>query len=249
VTPFAALHPWQWALAALGALMVGVNKTGMPGLGTLFVPLFAIVLPARVSTGALLPLLILGDVIAVTWYRRHAVWRHLARLLPWAGAGIVLGFLALGRIDDSTLRPILGALIIAMLGINFWRDFATKGKAPVPTARWFAAVMGLLAGTMTMLANAAGPVMLLYLLAMRLPKDEFIGTGAWFFAIVNWIKVPFSASLGLITGPSLRFDAILAGTIVAGAALGILVARKTPQKAFTALVQILTLGSAVLLFF
>ncbi len=251
-----SLLPWQWALGAFCALTVGLSKTGVPGLGILFVPLFAMVLPARASTGALLPLLMIGDAIAVIWYRRTAVWRHLWRLLPWAGVGIVCGFFLLGTIDDRTLQPLLGALIIGMLGFNIWRDrpwedpaHRTRPLPSIPTAWWFSAVMGLLAGTTTMLANAAGPVMLVYLLSMRLPKDEFLGTGAWFFALVNATKVPFSAGLGLITAGSLALDGILAAGVLAGAAVGILAARKLPERVFVVGIQALALASAVLLFF
>ena len=243
-----ALAPGAWTLASISAFTAGLSKTGIPGLSTIFVPLFALVLPARLSTGAILPLLIVGDVVAVTWYRRHAVWRHLLRLFPWAVAGIVVGFFALGKIQDRQLRPVIGAVVIVMLGIGAWRDLATRGRAEVPNAWWFAALMGMLAGATTMLANAA-PVMMLYLLAMRLPKDEFLGTGAWFFAAVNLVKVPFSVSLGLITAQTLVFDAVLSGAVLPGTVVGIIAARRLPQKAFSIAMQVLTLGSSVMLFF
>jgi len=249
VSLISTLAPWQWALGVVCALLVGLSKTGILGLGILFVPLFALVLPARMSTGALLPLLIVGDAVAVIWYRRHARWEHLLRLLPWALAGIVAGFFALGKIDDHQLRPILGVMILVLLAISVWRDLATRGKAEVPTTWWFAAVAGLLAGATTMMANAAGPIMLLYLLAMKLPKEEFIGTGAWFFAAVNWAKVPFSAGLGLITGQSLLLDATLAGGVLIGAVVGILVANRLPQRLFAVGMQVLTAAAAVLLLF
>ena len=147
------------------------------------------------------------------------------------------------------MRPIIGVVVILMLGIGLWRDLATRGTAAVPSAWWFAAITGVLAGATTMIANAAGPVMMLYLLAMRLPKDEFLGTGAWFFAVVNWVKVPFSVGLGLITPQSLVFDAVLSAGVLVGAALGIIAARRIPQKVFSVSMQVLTLGSAVMLFF
>jgi hypothetical protein len=155
----------------------------------------------------------------------------------------------MGRIDDAIMRPVLGALVLVMLGVSIGRDFASRGTVSVPTRWWFAAVMGLLAGTTTMVANAAGPVMMIYLLAMRLPKEEFIGTSAWFFFFVNWIKVPFSAALGLITVPSLLLDAVLAGGVLAGAAAGILAARRIPQKAFHVTMLALTAAAAVRMFF
>jgi len=249
VTGVYALSAGKWSLAGICALIVGLSKTGIPGLSSLFVPLFAIVLPARLSTGAVLPLLIVGDVVAVTWYRRHAVWRHLVRLFPWAVAGIVIGFFALGRINDRQLRPVIGVIVIVMLGVGLWRDLQTRGKSEVPTGWWFAAMTGVLAGATTMLANAAGPVMMLYLLAMRLPKDEFLGTGAWFFAALNLVKVPFSVALGLITPQSLVFDSVLAGIVLVGTVIGIFAARRLPEKVFAISMQVLTFGSAVALFF
>jgi uncharacterized protein len=244
-----SLASWQWIIGVACALMVGLSKTGLPGLGILFVPLFAMVLPARLSTGAMLPLLIVGDIFAVSWYRRHAVWRHLVKLLPWAFAGIVIGFFAMGALNDRLLRPLIGAIVIVLLGISFWRDTVKKGQSPVPTAWWFAALLGLIAGMTTMLANAGGPVMMVFLLAMRLPKDEFLGTSAWFFAIVNLIKVPFSAGLGLITPSTLLLDACLAAGVIAGSLIGVWTARKLPERAFSVVVQVMALGSAVLLFF
>jgi uncharacterized membrane protein YfcA len=249
VTGVYALSTGRWALAAAAAFIAGLSKTGIPGLGIIFVPLFALVLPARMSTGALLPLLIVGDFVAVIWYRRNAVWRHLLRLLPWAVGGIVIGFFALGRIDDRQLRPVIAVVVIVMLVVGLWRDLATRGKARIPSGLWFAALAGVLAGATTMLANAAGPVMMVYLLAMRLPKDEFLGTGAWFFAVVNWVKVPFSVGLGLITPQSLFLDAALSGGVLLGAFVGILAARRLPEKAFNIAMQVLTFGSAVMLFF
>ncbi len=244
--PLSAL---QWIVGGACSLMVGLMKTGLPGLSTLVVPLFALVLPARQSTGALLPLLILGDAVAVVVYRRSADWRALLRLLPWAVCGIVAGWLLMGRIDDRLMRPILGALVLVMLAVNLWRSTGARGRAPVPTQWWFAAVLGLLAGATTMVANAAGPVMMIYLLSMRLPKESFIGTGAWFFFFINWIKVPFSAALGLVTPVSLLLDAVLAGGVALGAVAGILVARRIPEKAFAIVMQALTAVAAVSLFF
>jgi uncharacterized membrane protein YfcA len=243
-----ALSAFSWILAAFSALMVGVSKAGIPGLGTLFIPLFAFVLPARESTGAILPLLIVGDVFAVAFYRRHASWHHLVRLLPWTGAGIVVGFLVMGGLNDRMLRPVIGGIVIVMLALNVWRSLFRK-DALVPDRPWLSALTGLVAGATTMVANAAGPVMMLYLLTMRLPKNEFLGTSAWFFLIVNLVKVPFSAALGLITPSSLVLDGILAPAVIAGSFIGVLSARHIPPRAFELSMQALTLAAAVLLFF
>ena len=228
----------QWALLALGALCVGLAKTGIPGLGILLVVLFANVLPARASSGVVLPLLILGDLAALASYRRNLVWSHLWRLVPWAAAGVVAGWLALGRLDDAWTARTIGALILAMLALHFWRRARAARGDGSPPARGTAAVAGLAAGFTTLVANAAGPVMTLYLLAMRLPKLEFLGTGAVFFFLINWFKVPFMANLGLIDAASLGLNLRLAPAVLLGAWLGRIVARKIDQKTFetTALV-------------
>jgi uncharacterized membrane protein YfcA len=134
-----------------------------------------------------------------------------------------------------------------MLGINYWRT-RTKGKdTPVPTQWWFAVGLGFMAGVMTMMANAAGPIMIIYLLAMQLPKIEFVGTGAWFFFVVNWLKVPFSKKLDLMTAASLKLDLMMLPFIAAGAVIGIFFLKRIPQKAFTAVVQILAAATAVMI--
>jgi len=236
-------------LAAFTAVCAGISKTGVPALGILLAPLFAEVLPARVSTGALLPILICADAFAVIFWRRHGSWKHLVRLLPWAVAGIVVGFFALGRVNDQQMRYVLGGIVIVMLAVHVYREYILGAEASIPNTWWFAAIAGFLGGATTMVANAAGPVMMIYLLSMRLPKDQFIGTSAWFFFIVNWIKVPFSVGLGLINADSLVFNAVLVPGVVAGAFAGLYLAKRIPEKAFMIAIQVLTLASAVKMFF
>ena len=239
------LDNWQWAVAALSAVMIGMAKTGVPGLGILCVPLMASIMPAKVSTGVVLPMLIFADVFAVAYYHRHAVWPHLFKLMPWALAGIIIGYFIMGRISDAQLKPVIGVIVLVMLGLHYVRDRINGDNPNVPTQWWFAAVLGLIAGITTMLANAAGPIMIIYLLAMRLPKNEFIGTGAWYFLILNCVKVPFSMNLGLITAGSLKFNLTLFPCVFVGVIAGILLLKKIPQKAFNIIVQLLAALAAV----
>jgi uncharacterized membrane protein YfcA len=225
--------------------MVGIAKTGIPGITILVVPLMATVLPARRSVGVLLGILILADLFAAGYYRRHAQWRHVARLLGPTFAGIVAGYFGLKVVSDQQLKPIIGAIVLVMLAVNLWRTKAGAKAKPVPTQWWFAAGMGFLAGVATMMANAAGPIMTIYLLAMRLGKVQFVGTSAWFFFVINWVKVPFSAKLELMTVESVKLDLMMLPFITAGAALGIFVLKRIPQKVFTAIVQILAAVAAL----
>ncbi|UCC96404.1 MAG: sulfite exporter TauE/SafE family protein [Phycisphaerales bacterium] len=238
-----------WVVIAISAVVVGVSKTGMPGLGILPVPLMALAFSTRESTGLLLGILILADLFAITYHRRNAKWRHVLRLLPAALAGIVAGYFGLRVVNDQQLKPIIGGIVLVMLGLNCWRTRARGEEPPVPAQWWFAVGLGFMAGVTTMMANAAGPVMVIYLLAMRLPKIEFVGTGAWFFFVVNWLKVPFSANLNLMTAASVKLNLMMLPFIAVGALLGILFLRRIPQKVFTVIVQILAAVAAVRLLF
>lgn len=242
------LLAWQWATLILGAFMIGLSKTGIVGLGTFAVAIFALALPARESAGVVLLLLITGDIIAVTVYRRHAIWSHLVRLFPWAALGIVLGYLAVGRIDDTQVRKLIGVILLALVVLQWWRQRQARrspGDLSVPDSLWFAASVGIIAGFTTMVANAAGPIMILYLLAMRLPKMEFIGTAAWYFFLLNCFKVPFSYSLGLINPASLGIDLRLAPVVIAGAFSGRVIIPYINQSLFELLALVFTLLAAL----
>jgi uncharacterized membrane protein YfcA len=245
------LEPWQWALAALGTFAIGVSKTGVAGLGVLAVALFAIIFPTRASVGIVLPLLISADIVAVTAFRRHAVWRHLWRLMPWAALGIVLGYFAMGRINDHQVNKLIGGILVVMVALRVARRYqesrrpAGEEEAPPSHGLLFTATMGILAGFTTMVANAAGPIMILYLLAMQLPKMEFIGTGAWYFLTLNLFKVPFSVNLGLVTATSLLFDVKVIPFAVAGALCGRTLLHRIDQRLFENLALVLTALAAL----
>jgi uncharacterized membrane protein YfcA len=245
------LSAWQWTFLALGAFLTGLSKTGLPGLSVLTVAFFAYALSARTSTGALLPLLICADLISLAYFRKHASWPHLWKLFPWVLLGILAGFFALGRISDGFIQRLMGGILLVMVVLSYWRRRALSDGLPdaLPRSGWVAALTGVVAGFTTMVANAAGPVMALYLLAIGLPKLAFIGTGAWFFMLVNTAKVPFSVQLGLITPQSLMWDAVLILPLVPGALLGPVILRHIDQDKFETLVLgLAALASLRLLF-
>jgi uncharacterized membrane protein YfcA len=243
------LELWQWALGALGAFLVGLSKTGIPGLGILNVAIFALVFPARESVGLVLVILICGDLVAVTTYRRDASWPHLLRLFPWAATGVVLGYFALGRVNDSQMRHLIGIILVGLVVFQYIRSrrpAAPDGEA-LPVRPWLAPLAGITAGFTTMVANAAGPVMVLYLLAMRLPKILFIGTAAWYFLLLNLFKVPFSASLGLINPSSLGVSLLLGPFAMLGALIGRPIAERLNQRLFELIALGLTFVAALLM--
>ncbi|MDB6113374.1 MAG: putative rane transporter protein [Lacunisphaera sp.] len=240
-------EPWQWALLVSGAIMVGLAKTGIPGMSILFVGLLANSMPARQATGVILPMLILGDVFGVMLYRRHTEWRHLWKLFPWTAAGVVLGWFALGRIDDLETKRLIGGILVLLVGLHFWRRSrqAPKENEVAHAPPWVAAGTGLLAGFTTLIANAAGSVMTIYLLAMRLPKMGFLGTNAVFFLLLNWFKVPFMVNLGLINRDSLWLNLKLAPAVIVGGLIGRYAASRMNQRVFETNAIILTALAAL----
>ena len=174
---------------AIVAMLVGMAKTGLSGAGMIAVPLLALMFGGKASTGLLLPFLIIADVFAVKHYHSDANWKHLRRLLPFAVVGVVLGTLLGNYIDNATFTVVMGGIVVACLGLMVWQE--RQENLAVPSSNWFVVTIGVLGGITTMVGNLAGPVMALYLLAMRFPKKEFIGTAAWFFMAINLIKVPF----------------------------------------------------------
>jgi uncharacterized protein len=244
------LTAWQWTFLALGAFMTGLAKTGMPGMGVLTVACFANALTARASTGALLPLLLCADVFGVAYFRKHADWRLLGKLFPWVLLGVVAGYFALGRVSDAHAQKLIGGILLGMAALHGWRRSQAGGQpTALPHAWWFVRLTGMLAGFATMVANAAGPLMTLYFLAIGMPKLAFVGTGAWFFLLVNSVKVPFSVQLGLITPQSLLLDALLILPMLPGALLGPVFLRHVNQARFELLVLVLVVLASLRLLF
>jgi len=233
----------QLLLGALAALLVGFSKTGVPGLGILMVPLMAMVFPAKLSVGAVLPMLIVGDILAVKLYRRHAQWNKLWPLFPWVLAGCIPGAWALWAFGDKQFQPALGWLVLGMIALDVLRRWLRWDRVPQHWA--FVGFTGFAAGFATTLGNVAGPIMSIYLLAHGLKKNEFLGTGAWYFLIVNVAKIPIFAGVGIITAETLRFDLLAVPAILVGAALGWYTQSRLPQRVFNIAVLALAAVAAL----
>lgn len=234
-------------LLGVAALLIGYAKTSIGGLASISIAIFASVMPARESTAAILLLLIVGDVVAVWHYRRHADLGLLRRLIPAVLPGLVLGSLFLAVVDDGVLRRSIGVLLLAMAALQLVLRWRSPDPDAVGTSRTAAVGTGLGAGFATMTANAAGAVMTLYLVAQGVEKRRFLGTAAVFFFGVNLCKVPFSAGLGLFSTTTLVRTALLAPVVVLGAWAGLHTARRLSQARFDQAVLAATVVSAVAL--
>lgn len=222
----------QWAFAVIAALCIGLSKAGFGGVSMVFILLMTQVLPARESIGAILPMLILADIFAVTAYHRHADHRLVLRLMVPSAVGIVCGWLLMPHIPAAGFGHVIGWLTLGLVALVLIQKFAPGLIQLAGESRGVAWSFGWLAGVTTMLANAAGPVMAIYLLACRLPKMAFVGTAAWFFFAVNVAKVPFSANLGLINASSLSLNLCLAPAVIGGLYFGRWLLTKVSQPAF-----------------
>ena len=252
----------QLIVLSISAVIIGLSKTGVPGIGILVVPLMAMGFESKSSVGIVLPMLMCGDILASIYYRQWAQWKYVLGLMPWTVIGIIAGYFMMDKVSGNQLRPAIGLIVIAMLVLNyivkFYKDRQNK-KQHLDHAHneskaeneklfdhWmFNAVFGIATGIATMLANAAGPLTLLFFLSCGLLKDEFVGTRAWFCLIMNWLKVPFHLSLGIISTSSLAIDALALPFIIAGSFSGIFILKKLPQTAFRKIAEILALAAAI----
>lgn len=223
---------WQWLFFGIAAMIIGMSKCGIPGLGILNVVIFQNILLAKDATGFGLPLLVIGDFCAMIAYRRHAEWSQIVKLIPWAGVGVIGGFFVLGAIDDVQARLLIGVSLVIMIVLHLVK----RGKSPEEgsgmRSPYVAPVIGAMAGFVSMIANAAGPLMMLYFLSMRLPKMAFMGTSVYFFTLLNLFKVPFLAYLGIVTFESAWANLRLVPFVLGGAFFGYAFARRVNQLWF-----------------
>jgi uncharacterized membrane protein YfcA len=244
-------------------LAVGLAKTAIGGVGSIAVALFAWALPAKASTGTLLLLLLVGDLVAIAVYRHDVAWRDLGRLVVPVLLGVGAGTVFLSFVSDRVLKVTMGVVLLSLVVAHYgtqWAARRRRGRAldddgPTsgpPTrrgAQWLlAGGYGVLGGFTTMVANAGGPAMTLYFLAARFPMRRFLGTGAWFFFLVNTIKVPFSVGLGLMDADSLKICAVCIPLVLFGTWLGRVLISRIDQARFNAVVLAFTALSAGLLF-
>lgn len=236
-------------LAALGALFIGMAKAGLSGCGLVSVLLFAETFGAKSSTGVVLPLLIAADFMGFWLLRRGGSWKQIWPLVPPAIIGIILGWWWLDHLDNLVARRVIGWIILALLALKLVIDWRRQQLANLHRHQAFTASIGVAAGVTTMLANAAGPVMTVYLLAHRHGKADYLGVFARFFLFINLVKVPFSAQIGLINGTSLLTNLILLPAVVAGIFAGWRIVKVMSQQVFEWVVFIFALLSALRLAF
>ena len=240
----------EWIVLMFSALLIGMSKTGIQGITTIAIPLLAIFFGAKASTGLILPMLCMADIVAVAYYRRWAEWRYILKLLPAAVAGFFVAILVDRFIPPHGFRLLMGACIFAGLAIMLWSERREKSMEKVTGKWWYAPLFGLMGGFTTMIGNAAGPILSVYLLSMRIPKMSFVGTSAWFFLAVNYLKLPLQVFVWHnITAASLALNLLTVPFILLGAVLGVWFVKKIPERGYRTFIIVVTAASALALLF
>ena len=245
----AQLTPLEWTLIGVSALLIGMTKAGLMGAAMAAIPIMANIFGAQLSVGVILPMLIAADVIAVIYYRRHADWGVVVRLLPWALAGIIIGVAVGEAIPEETFRTLLAIVVLVGLVLLAYKEIAHR-DVTVPEKWWLAAILGMAAGFATMVGNAAGPITTLYLMSMGMSKNRFIGTGAWFYFVVNVAKVPFHIIFwDTITTETLAVNLFTIPVIALGGVLGLWLVRHIKERPYRVFILAITAVISVRLFF
>jgi len=240
------LNSFQWTMVVISAMLIGMSKTGISGAGMAVIPIMAAIFGGKLSTGIVLPMLSMADVFAVGYYHRHANWKYVLKLLPWTIIGVFIGIYVGEIINDNLFKDIMGVIVMLSVVILVYRDI--KKDIRIPGGIIFPVIMGLSGGFATMVGNAAGAIMALYLLSMQLPKNEYIGTGAWFFLIINLFKIPFHILVWeTINLDTFVFDLVMLPCIAIGAYLGIYIVKIFPEKAYRVFLLLTTAISAIVL--
>ncbi len=230
-----------------GSLIIGLAKAGLKGVDMLNVTIMALVFGGKASTGIVLPLLCVADIAAVIYYNRHAQWKHFWKLIPWMAAGILMGVFAGKDLDEIVFRKVMAVIIIITVIIMIAMEFR-KSKS-VPTNPLFVAGTGIVSGITTMLGNLAGAFSNIYFLAMRMTKNDFIGTAAWLFLVINLFKLPFQLFYwNNITATSLQIDLFLLPALVFGFWLGLKIVKRIKDDSYRKVVIVLTLIGAIVIF-
>lgn len=235
-------------IAFSAALLLGIAKSGIKGLAILIVTGLALVYGAKESTGILMPLLICGDILAVIYYKRHVKWIYLIKLLPWMVAGVLVGVVLGKDLPEDLFKS--GMAVIILISVAMMYYWERKKDRKVPNHLSFAALMGMMAGFTTMVGNLAGVFSNIYFLAIKLPKNEFIGTAAWLFFIINLFKVPFHIwSWGTINLASFQISLSLIPAVILGFLFGVSIVKKIKNDRYRQLILLLTGLGGLTIFF
>ncbi len=239
---------YDWAFAFLAAFGVGLSKSGIKGIAIVFITVLALVFGGKASTGVLLPMLMVGDVFAIWYYNRHTQWRYLRHLMPWMAVGVLIGVWFGKDLPEAVFKQGMAIIIFVSVIIMFWWE--KRPSKYVPDNWWFGGILGLISGFTTMVGNLAGAFTNIFFLAMRLPKNAFIGTAAWLYFFINLFKLPFHIFVWeTVSVETIALNLRLLPGILLGLYIGVKLVKIIPEKPYRNLILILTALGALMIFF
>lgn len=229
-------EPLFYAAAIPAVTLMGLAKGGFAGLGLLSLPILALTVSPVQAAAIMLPILLVQDVVTVWAYRRSWSARAIALVTPGVLLGLAIGFLLAARVSDAAVKLAVGGISVAFGARRLWLE--ARAATPAATRPGFgvASLWGVVCGFTSMIAHAGGPPFQIYLLPQRLPREVFVGTGAVFFAAVNWIKVPPYILLGQFTPENLGTSAALFPVALASTLAGVWLVRRVPVERLYAII-------------
>lgn len=240
------LSIFEWLAVGLAGILLGASKSGIKGIGIVIILILAFVFGEKASTGVLLPMLVCADILAVIYYNRHVQWKYIVKLLPFMFIGVLVGVWLGNDISEPVFKRIMAIIIILSVLIMIYTE---NRKTSIPNNRLFAYSSGFMAGVASMIGNLAGPIADIYFLAVRLPKNEFIGTAAWLFFIINVFKLPFHIVVWkTINVETLVLNSALVPAVVIGFFIGAYIVKLISNVNYRRFIFIVTaIGAIVLL--
>lgn len=240
------LSVFQWLAIGFAGFLLGISKSGIKGIGIVIILILAFVFGEKASTGVLLPMLIGADILAVIYYNRHVQWKYVIKLLPFMIVGVLVGVWLGNDISELVFKRIMAIIIILSVLVMVYTE---NRKTSIPNNRLFAYSSGFMAGVASMIGNLAGPIADIYFLAIRLPKNEFIGTGAWLFFIINVFKLPFHIFIwNTVTVETLVLNSVLIPALIIGFFVGAYIVKLISNVNYRRFIFIVTgIGAIILL--
>jgi uncharacterized protein len=223
--------PVFYALAIPAVFLTGISKGGFgAAFGGLAVPMLAIAISPVQAAAIVLPILCVMDIFALIAYRRRVHWTNYRILLIGSLFGIAIGTALFQYLSEDIIRLILGSIAVLFTANHWIKRLPEEHKAK--PSRLKGSLMGMIAGFTSFVAHAGGPPVQFYLLPQKLEKMLFVGTTAWFFFSINYIKlIPYSF-LGQFSVQNLMTSLVLLPLAPIGVWTGVKLVQIVPQQLF-----------------
>jgi uncharacterized membrane protein YfcA len=242
-------------LAAFGVLFIGLSKAGFGGgLGMLTTPVCVLAFgaggkPAAFAVGVILPLLCAGDAFSLYHYWGKWEKRNLHCLIPGVVAGVCVGAQLFNLLTNPQINLCIGIIAVSFVLFQFGKEWVFRAEGAFQPTWALGLPYGLGAGVTSTIAHGAGPVVTMFLVPQRLPKEIYVGTTVLVFTWINWIKVPFFVGNNIINRETLLTSLIYVPLIPLGVWLGVWLNRKMSEKFFLNAVYALTFLTGLQLIF